>query len=130
MRYEDPAPHEVAFFQVLIERIPGADDWYHKDDDGTLWMTASYDFVAGRAVRKTLRVDYNGQSLRGGWSPGYLNWDDGVHAETAGVDTSPPEGLRVDGVKSPHAAAVIAADWFRWHLQRWEADTASRDTEV
>jgi len=54
--------------------------------------------------------------MRGGWSKGNLNWDDGVRAEHAEVDFGPPDGIRVDGGdKTPRELAQVAADWFARH---------------
>jgi hypothetical protein len=119
MRDGAPTAAEDAFFGELARRVPGVHDWYHCDPNGTRWMTASYDFVVGGWIRATLRVDYDGASLRGGWSPACLNWDDGVRAEEALIDTSPPDGLHLDGL-NPHAAAAAAATWFHEHIARSE----------
>ncbi|WP_069161111.1 hypothetical protein [Nocardia altamirensis] len=110
MRDLDPTPDEEAFFTSLSARVPGVDDWYHCDEDGTPWMVASLDFITDNFIAAVLRVDYDGQHLRGGWSPACLNWDDGVRAADS-VDTSPPDGLIVDNV-APLRAADIAAEWF------------------
>lgn len=97
--------------------MPDIDDWYHADEDGTLWVIASLDFVDGTGrIHETLRADYDGTSLRGGWSPAQLNWDDGVRAANAGIDTTPPDGLRRDHV-APVRAAHAAAEWFLAHRE-------------
>jgi hypothetical protein len=115
VRDEDPTEAETIFFALLSVQVPGLDDWYHQDDDGSPWMSVSRDFVVDNVVRKTLRLDYDGHSLRGGWSPAFLNWDDGVRAADADIDTSPPDGLTIDDV-SVAEAAVTAAEWFRRHI--------------
>ncbi|WP_410814035.1 hypothetical protein [Micromonospora sp. 067-2] len=117
MRDSDPTPSEMDFFRSLSELVTGLHDWYHADDDGTPWMVASYDFVANDAIHATLRADYDGRSLRGGWSPACLNWDDGVRAADALIDTTPPEGLHLDNI-APHDAAAAAAAWFTMHISR------------
>jgi hypothetical protein len=114
----DALEHEQCFYELVQDQVPGVDDWYHADDDGTPWMVVSYDFVVGQAVRATLRVDYDGARLRGGWSPGFLNWDDGVRAEEALIDTNGKDGLHHDGVEDPKRAAGLAAEWFRDHIER------------
>jgi hypothetical protein len=80
----------------------------------------SHDFVEGGAVRDTLRLDFDGSTIAGGWSPGLLNWDDGVRADEAGVDTTPPEGIEASG-KDAVALARLAADWFEDHRSNWQA---------
>lgn len=111
MRDEPPTADELAFFDTLSGLLPGVQDWYYKDPDGDLWMIASYDLTEAGVVRLTLRCDFDGARLLGGRSPGFLNWDDGVRAEDAGVDTRSGEGLD-ELVTSPLAAARAAAAWF------------------
>ncbi|MGW7682465.1 hypothetical protein ACWGID_17115 [Kribbella sp. NPDC054772] len=122
MRDSDPTDVERAFFEGLSARVPGLDEWYHEDSDGTPWMLVSHDFVIGNAVTDTLRVDYDGTNLRGGWSPACLNWDDGVRADDALIDTSPPDGLRLDDV-APGPAAAATARWFAEHIARRDRAT-------
>jgi hypothetical protein len=109
---------EARFFRELGKRVRGLDEWYHRDADGTPWMLVSYTFVAnGGLAVGTLRLDYDGWDLRGGWSPSDLNWDDGVRAADAQVDTGPPDGLSVDCVTCEEAVE-IAAEWFGRHVAR------------
>jgi hypothetical protein len=68
VRDAEPTTDEVAFFEDLSKLIPGLHDWYHEDANGSPWMVVSYDFVVNHAIRATLRLDYDGTSLRGGWS--------------------------------------------------------------
>ncbi|QIS10609.1 hypothetical protein [Nocardia arthritidis] len=118
MRHQDPTPDEQSFFAALRTQVAAIDDWYHADDDGTLWVIASLDLVDRNGhIHDTLRVDYDGTSLRGGWSPAGLNWDDGVRATSAGIDTSPPDGLCHDNI-APLEAAQTAAEWFIAHRER------------
>ncbi len=119
MRELDPPKHEEIFFREMQRRIPELQDWYHEDPDGGPWMLVSYDFLEGSAVRETLRVDYDGTQLRGGWSPSCLNWDDGVRAAEALIDTGPPDGLSIDLASDPRQAAAIASTWFQAHIERW-----------
>ena len=119
MRELDPLEHEQVFFREMHRRIPELQDWYHQDPDGRPWVLVSYDFVEGNAVRETLRVDYDGTQLRGGWSPSCLNWDDGVRAAEALIDTGPPDGLSIDSAGDPEQAAAIASAWFQGHIEHW-----------
>jgi hypothetical protein len=110
---------ERRFFDELSSRIPELQDWYHQDADGTPWMTVSYDFIAaGGGVAATLRLDYDGVELVGGWSPSFLNWDAGVRARVAEVDTTPPDGL-VASMGTPEEAVGTALPWFEAHQSRW-----------
>lgn len=89
-------------------------------------MVASHDFVANDAVHATVRADYDGRNLRGGWSPACLNGDDGVRAADALIDTTAPEGLHLDNIAPPDAAATAAA-WLTTHISpggpgsRWQS---------
>jgi hypothetical protein len=114
VRESEPTPDEQAFFRLLSSRVDGIQDWYHEDADGTPWVTASYDYLSGDGVRATLRVDYDGESLLGGWSPSCLNWDDGVRARDAQIDTGPPDGIE-RSIGSYEEAAAVAAEWFLAH---------------
>lgn len=125
MREARPTAEESLFLAELSERIPGLMDWYHEDADGSRWMIVSHDFVVGNAVRATLRLDYDGRGLRGGWSPACLNWDDGARAADAGIDTRPPDGLHVDDV-ARESAVQIAADWFAAHIAKWDPSASGR----
>ncbi|MEU7755146.1 hypothetical protein AB0B57_24400 [Micromonospora sp. NPDC049101] len=120
MRDAEPTADETAFFTELAKLVPDVQDWYHQDDDGTLWMIASYDFLRGNWIYQTLRLDYDGKNLRGGWSPACLNWDDGVRAADALINTAGPAGLRLDCV-DPTTDADAAAAWFHGHLNRGQA---------
>lgn len=111
MREEDPTAIEQRFFESLLARVPDVQDWYHRDADGALWVVASYDIVRGTAIVATLRCDYDGERLLGGLSPGFLNWDDGVRADAAGVAFGGPSGLDAY-CRDPEAAADLAATWF------------------
>jgi hypothetical protein len=116
-RGSEPTPVEARFFRELDARVGGLDDWYHLAADGTLWMMVSCTFIADGQVVATLRLDYDGRSLGGGWSPANLNWDDGVRAIDAGIDTGPPDGLTADNV-SCEESIDIAAEWFLAHIAR------------
>ncbi|WP_199856669.1 hypothetical protein [Nocardia suismassiliense] len=111
MRAEDPTPDELRFFTALQARVPDIEEWYYADDDGTLWVIASLDFLDSTGyIRDILRVDYDGVSLRGGWSPTCILGDDGVPFAEAGIETG-PDGLRRDNI-APLRAAEVAAEWF------------------
>jgi hypothetical protein len=115
VRDTDPTEAERRFVDALQRAVPDVLDWYHVDDGGTLWMTVSVDVSRDGAVGTTWRCDWDGRRLLGGRSPGFLNWDDGVRARDAGVQTSPPEGLDADA-DDPETAATIAARWFAERL--------------
>ena len=81
---------------------------------GTPWLCVSMDVSRDGRIQRTFRVDYDGHDLVGGLSPAFLNWDDGVRATDAGIDTTPPLGISASGVE-PEVAARLASDWFRQH---------------
>ncbi|UFN43303.1 hypothetical protein [Nocardioides okcheonensis] len=110
MRDAAPTPDEVAFFKRLAELIPGAQDWYHADADGSLWMTVSYDDIVDGQMLATWRVDFDGTELVAGRSPAYLNWDDGIRGRETGMSIGPPSGLIAE-VDSIEQAAREAATW-------------------
>jgi hypothetical protein len=126
MRDGEVTAEEASFCADLCNRVPGLDDWYHVDSDGTPWMIISYDFVVDNVVRDTLRLDYDGSTLRGGWSPAFLNWDDGVRAEAAGINTDPPDGLCIRDLTG-HDTTSIAAAWFAEHITRWPSSARAAD---
>ncbi|MFN8550554.1 MAG: hypothetical protein U0103_03615 [Candidatus Obscuribacterales bacterium] len=67
-------------------------------------------------VLKTLRLDFDGVSIKGGWSPSNLNWDAEVPATDAGVDLSEPDGIDKTG-ENPNELACQAARWFLHHYE-------------
>ena len=110
---------ERRFLLALPDGPPHLDVWPRADPDGTPWLCVSMDVVRDGQLHRTLRVDYDGRDLVGGDSPAHLNWDDGVRAGDAGIDTTPPEGISASGVE-PEEAARLAAEWFRQHYEATE----------
>lgn len=104
-RRELPTGAEAEFAEALDGQLPGLDYWLQQDADGTPWLVVSCDLAFRNRIRGTLRLDYDGRGMRGCWSPGGLNWDDGVRASGAPFDTGPPDGLSTG--KLP---AAVAAD--------------------
>jgi hypothetical protein len=115
-----PTAAEAEFAAELEALLPGLDYWLHADADEAPWLLVSTDFVVANWVRDTLRLDFDTAGVRGGWSPAFLNWDDGVRAETAGIDVAGPDGIRVSATdQSPSDLARAAAQWFVEHQRRW-----------
>jgi hypothetical protein len=96
--------------------------------DGNPWL-----FMAARAPRgngpllngvpaDTLRLDYDGWSIRGGWGPPAPGpGPDGIaQALYVGVNTRPPDGLEYSS-SSPAVLAGMAAAWLLDHQSRWKA---------
>ncbi|MGK3208471.1 hypothetical protein [Amycolatopsis sp. MEPSY49] len=112
-REGEPTQAELAFATSLNALLPRLDYWLHADDDGTPWLLVSLDLIEGRTVSATLRLDFDGRGIRGGWSPSCLNWDDGVRAEEALIDLTGPDGLvfPANGA-SVEDLARHAAEWF------------------
>ncbi|TWP53535.1 hypothetical protein FKR81_06175 [Lentzea tibetensis] len=113
----EPTQAELDFATALTALVPRQncwlDFWLHADGDGTPWLLVSHDVIEDRAVLATLRLDFDENGIRGGWSPACLNWDDGVRAEAAQIDVSGPDGL--DLRAAGHTAeemALRAAEWF------------------
>jgi hypothetical protein len=101
------------FLDALLERCPGLEVWPHPG-----FVIVSKDFASGNAIFATLRLDFDGRRIRGGWSQCFLNGDDGVPANEAGVITAPPQGLDLEGGATE--LAVAAAAWFERHIARME----------
>ncbi|MCR6488866.1 hypothetical protein M8542_39165 [Amycolatopsis sp. OK19-0408] len=112
-----PTDRERDFMAALDALLPGLDYWLHADDDGTPWLMVSLDLVEDDRITAVLRLDFDDRGMRGGWSPGDLNWDDGLRAETAGVEFRGP-----DGIEAAAGDPARAAAWFtgpkrgRWAL--------------
>jgi hypothetical protein len=86
-------PREDAFLGQLLKGW-SLDVWLHEDGEGQCLL--SKDFVNDGAVRATLRLDYDGSRIEGGWSRACLNWDDGVRAKEAGDDTRGLDGIEAE----------------------------------
>lgn len=112
MRDIPPTADETRFYEALLKVIPDMHDWYHQDDDGGLWMIASFDVIQDdRWIAVTWRCDYDGHSIAAGRSPAGLNWDDGVRARDAKITVLPPGGMQAN-VTSPEEAAELILPWF------------------
>ena len=116
MRTRPPTQDEPHFIAEVQRLVPGVQDWYHEDADGTPWVIVSYDVMGPNGIADTLRVDYDGTAIRGGVSPANLNWDDGVRADATGMDLAPPEGIQVADL-SPIEAAQAASEWLRRRIE-------------
>jgi hypothetical protein len=108
---------ERTFLRVLCSRIPALMVRLH-GTDADPWLCVALDFSEENQVRDTLRLDFDGSTIAGGWSPSFLNGDDGVRAHDAGVDTGPPDGIQTSD-RSPEELAEVAAAWFQRHEREW-----------
>jgi hypothetical protein len=116
---DDYAPrtkHEERFLAALMPTFPDGDVWPHEDARGP-WLLISVDIVEGGWIRAVPRLDFDGGSIRGGYSPAALNWDNGVRAANAGVGPQSPGWISLDG--SPEDLAAAAAAWFRDRVRLW-----------
>ena len=110
-------PAERVFLsQLLSDTPPFLDVWLHDDNDGTPWLIASLSFGEGTSVHSTLRLDFDGASIRGGWSQYNLNGDDGVRASDADVDFLGEDGIDVTS-GGPEKLAALAREWFEHHSE-------------
>ena len=89
----EPTDLEAEITSALDRLHPGLDYWLHKDPDGTPWMVVSLDIIRGGGIVAVPRIDIDANGARGGLSPAMLNWDDGLRAEDAGIDTTGPGGF-------------------------------------
>lgn len=115
-----PTPAETAFAEALDALTPNLGYWLHEDSDRTPWLLVSWDFTEANVVHDTLRLDFDVTGIRGGWSPAFLNWDDGVRCGPTGISTAPPDGI---DIRSPPASLAelpqLAASWFEYHRTTW-----------
>jgi hypothetical protein len=100
---------ETEFLTALLSGRSWLDVWRHEDADGTPWVIISLDLLKEGTIVETHRLDFDGSEIAGGRSPASLNWDSGVRADEAGVDTS-SNGIRATGSLS--TLAELAGDWF------------------
>ncbi|HEX4519553.1 MAG TPA: hypothetical protein VH063_08250 [Gaiellaceae bacterium] len=126
--FEDVDPRtaaEASFLQALYVCRPDLDVW-PRGTESEPWLCVSSDFIYQGRVCDTLRLDFDGTSIAGGWSLYFLNGDDGVRAHDAGVDTRPPDGIEVeDG--SPSDLARTASEWFKRHsMEYWTSERHAR----
>ena len=120
-----PTEAEATFLDALLPVYLDLDVWLHEDDDGTPWLMVSHDMVVGSHITDTLRADFDGGAVRGGWSPATLNWDSGGRAAYAEIETGPPDGLDLSGLPVTELAEATA-QWFANHEQCWPASERAR----
>jgi len=117
---KQPTHAESAFAEALNALWPGLIYWLHQDADGIPWLLVSLDFPGNDVVRDTLRLDFDATGIKGGWSPAFVNWDSGVRAGLAEIDTAGPDGIEETGTQaSPAELAQRAANWFQHHSTTW-----------
>ena len=75
----------------------------------------------------TLHLDFRCHRHQGGWSPAFLNWDSGVPAGPAQIDTAgPDDGIEATGTHAiPAELAHRAANLFEHHSTAWHTDKRS-----
>jgi len=118
---EAPTQSEIEFCDALesLTSPPYFDYWLHsRSDDQSPWMLVSLTLVDEQKnlVLKTLRLDFDGGSIKGGWSPSDLNWDADVPALEAEIDLTEPDGIDKTG-ENPKELARLAAAWFLRHYE-------------
>lgn len=117
---EIPTKAESDFCGALeaLTSPPFFDFWLHSlPSDRSPWMLVSLTFCNEKGgVLKTLRLDFDGVRIKGGWSPGNLNWDCEIPATEAGVNLGEPDGIDKAG-ESPELLAQLASSWFLNHYE-------------
>ena len=111
-RESGPTELEEKFASMLVVKVRDLQFWLH-EDDGVPWMIVSSDQMVGNRVVQTLRLDFDEGGVKGGWSKGFLNWDDGVRAEHAEVDFDGECGIALRSDReSLEELCDKAAAWF------------------
>lgn len=118
-----PTSEELEFCRALesLTSPPFFDFWLHNlPREKTPWMLVSLSISEKEkaGVSKTLRLDFDGLSIKGGWSPSNLNWDAEVPAEEAGIALVEPDGICRTGA-NPGELAHLAAIWFKHHYEEF-----------
>jgi hypothetical protein len=119
---------EIEFLRHFGHPSPWADIVdvrLHADAGGRPWLLVHMDFIERGAVRDTLRLDVEEGRIRGGWSPSFLNGDDGVKATEAGIDVGSSDGIDMTS-SSIEELARVARAWFDDHALGWHS-SARRD---
>jgi hypothetical protein len=113
---EEPTARELEFIEQLEKHTspPYFDLWLHTSSENKPWLLVSMSYINEGVVNKTLRLDFDGNCITGGWSLHNLNGDDGVPAALAGVSIDPPDGIFATNLP-PADLGIIAAEWFRCH---------------
>jgi hypothetical protein len=108
------AAEEAILQRLLTERPPYVDVWLHADAEGRRWRLIALDFAEAGAVRDTLDLDFDGASIAVGWSPSFLNGDEGIKAEVANIFVASPDGIQLGG-STRGELADAARHWFDAH---------------
>jgi hypothetical protein len=101
---------ESRFVTALRRQLETVQIWLHTTEHRP-WLIASVDVVRDRHIERTWRIDFDQSAVEGGLSPASLNWDDGVSASEAGINTDPPLGLPLT-TGTPEDLAELVAEWF------------------
>ncbi len=114
---------EAAFLGLVLDRIDGLDVWPRELKDGTPWLLLSLDLpLNGSHIEAVARLDFMGDTVRGGYSPAFLNWDSELTAGEAGIEVSGPAGL--DLTDSVETLAAETVRWFADRADGWAAEVA------
>lgn len=118
--YQPRTDNERRFIAALLSTLPDLDVWPFRDEEGQPWILVSVDIVDGGGIRAVPRLDFDGASITGGYSPAYLNWDAELHATAAGIGPASPGWITAAG--SPEELAAAAASWFSDRLRHWRQE--------
>jgi hypothetical protein len=137
----EPTVDEVAFARALAEIVPEAELFLLADADGTPWLMAVHFLPRDGRPAETLRVDFDKNGIKGGWSKTNLSRDFGSRADPAEVDMDPPDGVRLAiSTEGVAGLARTAGEWLLGRVadydgyidrrrRRLDAERAARDAE-
>jgi hypothetical protein len=126
---EEPTEAEEEFTE-LLDRLSRLNIQYiFVEDDRGPWTLVALSFTrhidGENHAFKTLRLDFDSDGIRGGWSLHNLDGDSRVRAEPAHVDTGPPDGISM--LAANHTIPELAQAAVDWSQRHWDVWLLVRD---